>query len=86
MVLHLDASIDKVEDLSRDVELSRVKEKQVEEPQMDYGVDISPVAAVAEPSEYQYGAEAFEAVYPKMKQDKAIDVKTPTVSKTGKVR
>lgn len=91
MVLHLDASIDKVEDLSRDVELNRMKDKQVEEPKMEYGVDISPIAAVAEPSEYQYGAEAFEVAYPKMKQDKAAeakvtDVKTPTVPKTGKVR
>ena len=45
-----------------------------------------PVWAVAEPSEYQYGAEAFEAAYPKMKQDKAMDVKAPTVPKSGKVR
>lgn len=86
MVLHLDASIDKVEDLSRDVELNRMKDKQVEEPNVDYSKDILPVGAVAEPSEYQYGADAFEAAYPKMKQDKAMDVKTPTVPKTGKVR
>jgi len=86
MVLHLDAAIDKVEDLSRDVELNRMKDKQMEEPKMEYSKDILPVSAVAEPSEYQYGAEAFEAAYPKMKQDKAMDVKTPTVPKTGKVR
>ena len=91
MVLHLDASIDKVEDLSRDVELNRMKDMQVEEPMAEYGKDILPVAAVAEPSEYQYGAEAFEAAYPKMKQDKAMEakgmeMKTPTVPKTGKVR
>lgn len=86
MVLHLDASIDKVEDLSRDVKLNRMKDKQVEEPNVDYSKDILPVGAVAEPSEYQYGAEAFEAAYPKMKQDKSMDVKTPTVPKTGKVR
>lgn len=86
MVLHLDASIDKVEDLSRDVELNRMKDKQVEEPNVDYSKDILPVGAVAETSEYQYGADAFEAAYPKMKQDKAMDVKTPAVPKTGKVR
>ena len=86
MVLHLDAAIDKVEDLSRDVELNRMKEKQVEEPKAEYGKDILPVSAVAEPSEYQYGADAFEAAYPKMRQDKAMDVKAPTVPKTGKVR
>ncbi|MGN0496209.1 MAG: hypothetical protein ACI4GW_08280 [Lachnospiraceae bacterium] len=27
---------------------------------------IAPVSSVAEPTEYQYGAEAFEAAYPKM--------------------
>lgn len=74
MVLHLD------------VEINRMKDKQVEEPDVDYSKDILPVGAVAEPSEYQYGAEAFEAAYPKMKQEKAMDVKTSTVPKTGKVR
>ena len=91
MVLHLDASIDKVENLSRDVELNRMKDKQVVEPNLEYGLDISPVAAVAEPSEYQYGADAFEAAYPKMKQDKAMeakgpDMKAPSVPKSGKSR
>lgn len=91
MVLHLDAAIDKVEDLSWDVELNRMKDKQVEELDVDYSKDILPVVAVAEPSEYQYGAEAFETAYPKMKQDKAMeakepDMKAPTVPKTGKVR
>ena len=91
MVLHLDAAIDKVENLSRDVELNRMKDKQVEELDVDYSKDILPVGAVAESSEYQYGAEAFETAYPKMKQDKAMeakepDMKAPTVPKTGKVR
>lgn len=63
-----------------------MKDKQVEEPKVDYSKDILPVGAVAEPSEYQYGADAFEATYPKRKQDKAVDVKAPTVPKTGKVR
>lgn len=70
-----------MEDLSRDVELNRMKDKQVEEPDVDYSKDILPVGAVAEASEYQYGAEAFEAAYPKMNQEKA-----PAVPKTGKVR
>ena len=49
--------------------------------------EITPTFAVAEPTdEYQYGADAFEAAYPKMKQDKAMDVKTLAVPKTGKVR
>lgn len=86
MVLHLDASIDKVEDLSRDVELNRMKDKQMEQPDIDYGKNILPVAAVAEPSEYQYNADAFEAAYPKMKQDNVVEAKAQTVPKTGKVR
>ena len=86
MVLHLDASIDKVEDLSKDIVFIRMNGMQVEEPVAEYGKDNLSVAAVAEPSEYQYGAEAFEAAYPKMKQEKAMDVKAPTVPKTGKVR
>lgn len=86
MVLHLDASIDKVEDLSRDVELNLMKNKQVEEPDVDYSKDVLPVGTVAEPFEYQCGADAFEAAYPKMTQDKAMDVKTLTVPKTEKVR
>lgn len=70
----------------KDVELNRIKEKQVEEPRVEYGKDVLSVAAVVESSEYQYGADAFEAEYPKMKQDKAVDVKTPTVRKIGKVK
>ncbi len=58
----------------------------MEEPNVDYSKDILLVGAVAEPSEYQYGAEAFEAAYPKMNQEKAMDAKAPTVPKTGKVR
>ena len=68
-----------------------MENKQVEEPKAEYGKDILPLGAVAESSEYQYGADAFEDAYPKMKQDKAMeakepDMKAPTVPKTGKVR
>ena len=54
--------------------------------------EVTPAVAVAESTEeYQYGAEAFEAAYPKMVQSKSMDgkapdVKAPTVPKTGKVR
>lgn len=53
---------------------------------------FSPTFAVAEPTEeYQYGAEAFEAAFPKMEQGKGMETKTPdmkapTIPKTGKVR
>lgn len=94
MVLHLDASIDKVEDLARDVELERMKDKSVETVERSEEVvqNFTPTFAVAEPTEeYQYGADAFEAAFPKMEQGKGIDakapdMKAPTVPKTGKIR
>ncbi len=47
---------------------------------------IAPVSSVAEPTEYQFGAEAFEAAYPKMDSVIKPDEKDPSVPKTGKVR
>lgn len=88
MVLRLDASIDKVEDLARDVEINRMndkladKEKQTEEVMED----VSLVSAVAEPSEYQYGAEAFEAACAKGEQAKVPEVTMPDAPKQGKSR
>ncbi len=48
-----------MEDLSRDVELNRMKDKQVDTVEHTEEVrrDVAPIAAVAEPSEYQYGVE-----------------------------
>lgn len=94
MVLRLDASIDKVEDLARDVEINRMKDRQVETAERaDSGLqEETPVFAVDESAEgYQYGAEAFEAAYPKMEQAKNMVAKTPemktsVVPKTEKVR
>lgn len=88
MVLHLDAAIDKVEDLSRDVELDRMDKKQIDTPEQvtDIRDAIAPVSSVAEPTEYQFGAEAFEAAYPKMDSVIKPDEKVPSAPKTGKVR
>ena len=88
MVLHLDAAIDKVEDLSRDVELDRMEKKQIDKPEQvtDIRDAIAPVSSVAEPTEYQFGAEAFEEAYPKMDSVIKQDAKAPSVPKTGKVR
>lgn len=88
MVLHLDAAIDKVEDLSRDVELDRIEKKQIDKPDQvtDIRDAIASVSSVAEPTEYQFGAEAFEAAYPKMDSDIMPEAKVPSVPKTGKVR
>lgn len=41
---------------------------------------------MAEPTEYQFGAEAFEAAYPKMDSVIKSDEKAVSVPKTGKVR
>lgn len=88
MVLHLDAAIDKVEDLSRNVELDRMEKKQIDKPEQvtDIRDAMAPVSSVAEPTEYQYGAEAFEVAYPKMDSDIMPEAKAPSVPKTGKVR
>ncbi len=94
MVLRLDGAIDKVEDLARDVELNRAMDKQVEaiDRAEEEVQEFTPTFAVAEPTEeYRYGAEAFEAAYPKMDTGKSMDgktpdVKAPIVPKTRKVR
>ena len=88
MVLRLDAAIDKVEDLSRDVELDHMEKKQADKPEhvTDIREEIAPAMSVAETTEYQYGAEAFEAVYPKMDAEIKPDMKAPSVPKTGKAR
>lgn len=89
MVLHLDASIDKVENLARDVEFDRTSKRNMEmetEPVTEEINHLLPVTAVAETSEYEYGADAFEAAYPKMKQEKILEAKTPAVSKMEKSR
>ena len=88
MVIRLDASIDKVENLARDVEINRMKDKQVDKEKQTEEVmeDVSLVSAVAEPSEYQYGAEAFEAACAKGEQAKVSEVKVPDVPKQGKSR
>lgn len=61
MVIHLDAAIDKVDNLSKDVAIARedrTKEQRVAE---DIEADNVFQFKVAEPVQYQYGADAFEA-------------------------
>lgn len=89
MVLRLDASIDKVEDLARAVEIERANDKAVvaTDRAEDVMQEITPTFAVAEPTdEYQYGAEAFEATYAKGEQAKVPEVKVPDVPRQGKSR
>lgn len=87
LVLHLDASIDKVEDLARDVELNRMKDERIDASDRveNFITDMPQISVVAEPSEYQYGAEAFEAACSEIKQN-TQKVVEPNVPKTGKVR
>lgn len=87
MVLRLDASIDKVEDLARDVEINRMKDKQVEkvvEPAEEVMKGVAMVSTVAEPNEYQYGADAFE-VYMEDNVGNMVE-KAPKVQKNVKIR
>lgn len=79
----MDASIDKVEDLAREVELNRTKVERIEAENLI--TDMPQISVVAEPTEYQYGAEAFEAACSEMKQN-TQKVVEPNVPKTGKVR
>lgn len=58
MEVRLDAAIDKIKNLSRDVEINQMMKMYIE--LMDKQHEKSPVAIVAEP-DYQYGADAFEA-------------------------
>lgn len=70
------------------MELDRMEKKQIDTPEQETDVRdaIAPVSSVAEPTEYQFGAEAFEEAYPKMDSVFKPDEKAPSVPKTGKVR
>lgn len=70
------------------MELDRMEKKQADKPEhvTDIREEITPVMSVVEPVEYQYGAEAFEAMYPKMDAEIKTDMKAQSVPKTGKAR
>ena len=69
MELHLDASIDKLDNLAMNVQLDKEKHMEKEQKQteqeraeaerVEAEIVYSPM--VAEPQEYQYNADAFEA-------------------------
>ena len=64
--LHLDAAIDKVDNLAKDVEIQKMEKKwdelyeQTHQESIVDAIQPQHVALVSEP-EYEYGAEAFEA-------------------------
>ena len=85
MKLRLDEAIDKVEDLVRGVEVNKVLS---EESEMNRE-SISPISMVAEWSEYQYGAEMFEAIMDRSKIDNIAEqgwTKAVPAKQTGKSR
>ena len=65
----------------------KMQKKQIDklEQVTDIRDAIASVSSVAEATEYQFGAEAFEAVYPKMDSVIKPDAKGPSAFKTGKV-
>lgn len=85
MVLHLDGAIDKIDNLSKDVEIAQMGKQRIDdlEPEHSYeneAVTMEPKLVAAEPGEYQYGADAFEAA---MKAD-SISHREHSASKVPK--
>ena len=66
--LHLDAAIDKVDNLAKDVEIQKMEKKwdelyeQTHQESETASIQSQPVALVSE-KEYEYGADAFELLY-----------------------
>lgn len=85
MEKHLNAAIDRLENLVKDVSRTQEKDKELLEA-VHTENQPEQVCMVAESSEYQYGAEAFEAAYDKGEQIKMSEGKTPEAPKTGKSR
>ena len=91
MELHLDASIDKLDNLAMDVQLDKEKcmeNTNTEEQKASDGTESQPervnaeivyAPMVAEAHKYQYNADAFEA-------RGGADVKVGTAEKVSKVR
>ena len=88
--LHLDAAIDKVDNLAKDVELQRMEKKWdelYEQTHQENKETVQPQALsiVSEP-EYEYGADAFEAYMKGNKGEVKTEMKENTVPKTEKER
>ena len=88
--LHLDAAIDKVDNLAKDVKLQRMEKKWdelYEQTHQESKETAQPQALslVSEP-EYEYGAEAFEA-YMKENESELVDkTNMNAVQKNDKIR
>ena len=89
--LHLDAAIDKVDNLAMDVEMQRMEKKWDEMNGERYQEEIvasiqpQPVALVSE-KEYEYGADAFDDYMKESKGEIRTKMKEVTVQKNDKSR
>lgn len=88
--LHLDAAIDKVDNLAKDVELQRMEKKWDELYEQTHQgsketAQSQALSMVSEPK-YEYGAEAFEAYMKGNKGEVKTEMKENTVPKTEKER
>ena len=89
--LHLDAAIDKVDNLAKDVELQKMEKKwdelyeQTHQESIIDAIQPQHVALVSEP-EYEYGAEAFEAYMKGTVAEIKTDARTSSDSKFEQVR
>lgn len=88
--LHLDAAIDKVDNLAKDVELQRMEKKWdelYEQTHQDSKETAQPQAlSMVSEQEYEYGAEAFEAYMKGTVAETKTDARKSSVSKFEQVR
>lgn len=89
--LHLDAAIDKVDNLAKNVEIQKMEKKwdelyeQTHQESIVDAIQPQHVALVSEP-EYEYGAEAFEAYMKGIVAEIKTDARTSSDSKFEQVR
>ncbi len=86
--LHLDAAIDKVDNLAKDVELQRMEKKWdelYEQTHQEGKEKVQPqTLSMVSESEYEYGAEAFEAYIEKQRD--TDNTATTLIDKKNNVR
>ena len=93
--LHLDAAIDKVDNLAKDVELQKMEKKwdelyeQTHQESVTASIQPQPIALVSEKEyeyEYEYGADAFEAYQQSGKAETAVVAEVKVQDEKGKSR
>ena len=88
--LHLDAAIDKVDNLAKDVEIQKMEKKwdELYEQMHQEGKETAQPQALSMVSEpkYEYGADAFEAYMKGNKGEVKTEMKENTVPKNEKER